>query len=297
MAVALELHNSFVIEEANAGLNINITGYGAGFLEKSVANLVVQVLRSCGKSIGKGVSGLRINIENKVPIGVGFGGSAAAVLAGVLASKSIFESSWSRHETIDKCLTHESNAAAISASLLGGGSVAVRLDTRVNTTHIDVAPMRICLAAPIFQSTDDLASAERIKRSVPADQDAGLSLYLLESLRTANYVQLNQIMMAIDYSTLDSNSGSRFGLVASSAIEAGAALVIPSNFGPGVAAFTESSHEAVCEALKSGLGKAYGGEVQSWIVPISTYGISLSELNSISTIDSGSATVMIERDS
>lgn len=86
--LALNLHLKVrAISAGNAGIQVIYRGRQAGSIPLDESNLIAQAFLRAGEA-NFAKLGVRLEIENKIPIGVGLGSSAAAIVAGiVLGSK------------------------------------------------------------------------------------------------------------------------------------------------------------------------------------------------------------------
>ena len=69
-----------------SGLEVAVSGIGAGELPTDESHLVVRAFRAACRELGWSPTGLRVTAENGIPQGRGMGSSAAAVVAGVVAA-------------------------------------------------------------------------------------------------------------------------------------------------------------------------------------------------------------------
>jgi homoserine kinase len=69
-----------------SGLEVEISGIGAGELPTDESHLVVRAFRAACAELGWAPPGLRVTAANGIPQGRGMGSSAAAVVAGVLGA-------------------------------------------------------------------------------------------------------------------------------------------------------------------------------------------------------------------
>lgn len=127
LGLALGLYDVLEAEVAGDGLDIEVTGEGAGHLPLGEEHLVARAVRAAGRSWGlPHLPGLRLRAHNAIPHGRGLGSSAAAVVAGVVLADLLAEPGPAR--TAQDLLAvacrlegHPDNAAA---ALLGGLTIA-----------------------------------------------------------------------------------------------------------------------------------------------------------------------------
>ncbi|TKJ29278.1 homoserine kinase [Blastococcus sp. CCUG 61487] len=84
--LALACHDVLEFAIAPAGLEVEVTGVGAGELPTDESHLVVRAFRAACAELDWSTPGLRVRAENTIPQGRGMGSSAAAVVAGALGA-------------------------------------------------------------------------------------------------------------------------------------------------------------------------------------------------------------------
>jgi len=73
------------------GLEIVVSGEGAGEVPTDASHLVVRSMAYAFEAVGREMPGLRLEARNTIPHGRGMGSSGAAVVAGLLAAKGLLE--------------------------------------------------------------------------------------------------------------------------------------------------------------------------------------------------------------
>jgi len=89
LGMALELYNTLQMQETRYGLKIEITGEGKDVLPKDKKNLSFQAANKVFKKCGYVLKGLKIKMDNHIPIARGLGSSAASIVAGAAAANEI----------------------------------------------------------------------------------------------------------------------------------------------------------------------------------------------------------------
>src|SRR5262245_5084691 len=82
IAVSLYLRVSATAVSGGA-ISCSYRGPNAGEIPLDERNLVVKCMRHYAARSGKTLPGAKIDIENEIPLGVGLGSSAAAIVAGI----------------------------------------------------------------------------------------------------------------------------------------------------------------------------------------------------------------------
>jgi homoserine kinase len=124
-ALALDLH---ILAEANlrteSGCEILCEGEGARSLPRDSSNLVVRGIGRLAQWSGAPVPGLSIRVRSQIPVGVGLGSSAAAIVAGLLIGIQIFETRPDDDVLIGLAAELEGHPDNVAAAYLGGLVVA-----------------------------------------------------------------------------------------------------------------------------------------------------------------------------
>jgi homoserine kinase len=149
--LALASHDVVEFSTLERGLEVVVTGEGAGTLPSGEGHLVVRAFRAACAQLGWSPSGLRVVATNEIPQGRGMGSSAAAVVAGVVGAWALCPDV----ETIDTDAVlrlttelegHPDNVAAclLGAATLswttGAGARAVRLDVAEEIAPVVFVP-------------------------------------------------------------------------------------------------------------------------------------------------------------
>ncbi|HET9658636.1 MAG TPA: homoserine kinase [Kineosporiaceae bacterium] len=127
LGLALALHDVLEVEAtADGGVEVMVTGEGAGEVPQDERHLVVRAIRAGLEQAGAGRPGLRLFCRNVIPHGRGLGSSASAVVAGLVAARALLADPAALDEaTLLRLATafegHPDNAAA---ALLGGFTIS-----------------------------------------------------------------------------------------------------------------------------------------------------------------------------
>jgi len=152
LGLALSWHNEVRVERTSSGLSVSATGPGAESLARNETNLVVRALRSV---MGEG--GLGVNQLIAIPNGRGFGSSAAAVVAGLVAGRALAGSNETDDGLLSKAIGLEGHADNVAPCMLGG----VTVSTAQSTIRIEPpASIRVLVCiAPTAMPTDAARAA------------------------------------------------------------------------------------------------------------------------------------------
>jgi homoserine kinase len=179
LGIALAWHNEIRVDRSSNGLSVTATGPGAERVPRDTTNLVVRALDAVlGESVG-----VRIHEMISIPSGRGFGSSAAAVVAGLVAGRALGRTEQSDQDLLELAVEIEGHPDNVAPCLYGGltvtaGGKTIRVDPPANIRPI------VCVA-PSRMATD-LARAALPTEVSRADavENLGRASLLLASLAT-----------------------------------------------------------------------------------------------------------------
>lgn len=124
---ALALDLQLVVEASvrvDPGCEVICEGEGADALPRDSSNLVVRGIRRLAQLSGDPVPGLSIRIRSQIPVGLGLGSSAAAIVAGLLLGIQITETRPDDATLMGLAAELEGHPDNVAAAYLGGLVVA-----------------------------------------------------------------------------------------------------------------------------------------------------------------------------
>lgn len=124
-AIALNLYLRVSAEPRTVpGFEISYSGVNADRVPAGEENLIVRAIRRYAASAKTAMAGARIEIENDIPIGVGLGSSAAAIIAGLLIGAELAGGKPERALLLREAAALEHHPDNVTAALCGGFVVA-----------------------------------------------------------------------------------------------------------------------------------------------------------------------------
>ncbi len=156
--LALALYDEVEVRVLPAGIDVEVTGEGAGEVPLDDGHLVVRCIRAAAAELGTSLSGVWLRARNVIPHGRGLGSSAAAVIAGLLAGRALVPGGLERmsdQDLLELATAIEGHPDNVAPCLLGGFTLAwngpptrtLRLDP-----HPDLSP--VVLVAPTRLATE-----------------------------------------------------------------------------------------------------------------------------------------------
>jgi homoserine kinase len=152
LGMALGLYNEVEVELTGDGLSLEVQGEGAERLQAlGERNLVARSVTGTLERLGVPAGGVRIRMENSIPLSRGLGSSSAAALGGVAAAAALAGASLPPEEILDLALPFEGHPDNITPALLGGLTVSTLVEGRVRCVKLPVpAELRAVAVIPEF---------------------------------------------------------------------------------------------------------------------------------------------------
>jgi homoserine kinase len=148
-AIAVSLHLR-VSATMNAAFAVTYRGPNAESIPLDTSNLIVKSMYHYEARAGKTLPAARLEIENEIPLGVGLGSSAAAIVAGISLGAALCGAKLEPAETLRLALeleTHPDNLAAavhggmvVSAVTEGGEVLVLKSDVSQQLDFVCVIP-------------------------------------------------------------------------------------------------------------------------------------------------------------
>lgn len=257
LGLALDLWNEAEFCFEGEGICVEIHGEGAGVLSKKTDNLILTAFFRLLHQLGAPEPrGLRLCVQNNVPVGSGLGSSASAVVAGLLAARAWSGRDIPAERLLEVAVSLEGHADNASAALFGGLTVSVNTAKGWLVERFDPAPLQAVVVLPKIN-----LSTRSARLALPALLEHGDAVFnlgrtalVVEALRRGDLELLGRVMddrLHQPY-RLPLIPGAQDALRA--AREAGAAVAL-SGAGPSLIAFPYQDPEPVAHAMKTAFQK------------------------------------------
>jgi homoserine kinase len=273
LGLALGLYNEVTLEVVPEGLTIDIGGEGSGTLSAGKDNLVVAAAETVFSRAGYSPPGLRIRLQNNIPVGSGLGSSAAATLGGMVAANALVAGGLAPEELLEMAAGMEHHADNVVPAFHGGLTLVNRSRNGLDIECIDVPLMWVVVVMPDFDLPTSAARAA-LPATVPLSDaifNASRLALLVRALEAGDYSRLGLAMQD------ELHQKFRVPLIPgmreafSAAERAGAAAAVLSGAGPSVAAFAPDGHERIAKAMQAAFEQK-GLDSRSWILPTDSHG-------------------------
>lgn len=159
-AIALSLHLRVSVI-SDAGFAVTYRGPNAESIPLDNSNLIVKSMYHYEARAGKTLPSARLEIENEIPLGVGLGSSAAAIVAGITLGAALCGAKLDAAETLRLALEIETHPDNLAAAVHGGMVVSAVADSRevlVLKTEVSQALDFVCVIPEVPLPTEKARS-------------------------------------------------------------------------------------------------------------------------------------------
>jgi homoserine kinase len=123
LGLAMSFYLTIEAREA-AEFSIEATGRDAGVCGDVARSLILETYREVLTGAGKTALPLHVRLHNEIPLGMGCGSSAAALLGGVLLANHFGELGWTGYQGMEEACRREGHPDNVAACWLGGMTVS-----------------------------------------------------------------------------------------------------------------------------------------------------------------------------
>jgi homoserine kinase len=120
LGIAVKMHLEIDIEPRRDSVDIMVEGEGAEQLPVDDTNLVIRSMNTFFDHVGRRPTGYAVRVRNPIPLASGLGSSAAAVVGGLFAARSITGRTVPQTEMVQLATAIEGHPDNVLAALLGG---------------------------------------------------------------------------------------------------------------------------------------------------------------------------------
>ncbi|WP_433115158.1 homoserine kinase [Micromonospora sp. CA-246542] len=265
LGLALGLYDDLAAEVSSGGVQVTVTGQGAGELPADDQHLVVRAMRATFDVLGAQPTGLSVECVNRIPQARGLGSSSAAIVAGVLLASALVADGEERLDEpalLRLAAEIEGHPDNVAPCLLGGFTLAWTGTDGARAVSLPVADaVRPTVFVPSERGLTATARAA-LPATVPhadAALNAGRAALLVHALTTDPALLMPATVDRLHQDYRAPGMPGTSSLV-SALREAGVAAVV-SGAGPSVLAFGEPP-----------AGFDAGTDWQIWKLPIDVSG-------------------------
>lgn len=158
--LALSLHDVVELQVAESGLRVEVEGEGEGSVPLDERHLVVRAVQAGLDAMQVRPPGLVLRCRNAVPQSRGLGSSASAIVAGLIAARTLVERSTTGRQPLETsdvlrlAADMEGHPDNVAAALLGGLTLAWTDGTGVQALRLQPRVAAVALVPSGGVSTD-----------------------------------------------------------------------------------------------------------------------------------------------
>lgn len=167
LGVAIRMHLEIHIEPRRDSIDIMVEGEGAEYLSADQNNLVIRSMNAFFDHVGRRPPGYAVGVRNPIPVESGLGGSAAAVVGGLLAARSITGRTVPQGETVQMATDLEGHPDNVIPALIGGLVVCYKGGGSGELRHLRLEPSDRLV--PLIAVPGEGYPTKRARKALPED--------------------------------------------------------------------------------------------------------------------------------
>ena len=176
LGVALGLYDTITVTTIASGLELEVTGEGAGEVPEDASHLVAKAVEAGLRAGGVGVPGVRISCHNTIPHSRGLGSSASAAVGGLVAANGLMGEILTTEHLVQLSSEFEGHPDNAAASVLGGVVVSwtERTATTVNyrAVRMDIDPSIVATVLVPAETSSTAQTRGLLPAKVPHEDAA-----------------------------------------------------------------------------------------------------------------------------
>jgi homoserine kinase len=119
-AIALNLYLRASATLSKSGFEVTYRGANADQIPRDASNLILKAMQSAASIVHASLPAVQLDVQNDIPLGVGLGSSAAAIVAGVLLGGKLSGNELSFADALRVAAEIEGHPDNVAAALHGG---------------------------------------------------------------------------------------------------------------------------------------------------------------------------------
>lgn len=285
LGLALDLWNEVDVDPTVERDRITITGRDAGMLGGDAnaphENLVLRAMRQLAENHGWGLPPVALSFRNAIPVSRGLGSSAAALIAGLLATDALLGLGLTRDEIYAHAWRMEGHGDNVGAALYGGAILAVPGVPHAIPLLSDAANRALGNLTAVLFVPDATGATWAARAALPEripHTDAAYNLAMAAGLASGLLTGDRQVLAASMNDRLHEPYRARLfphlTAIARATTAAGAIGACLSGAGPTVLALTAAADASAVARAVSAAGTGIPGETMT--LPVVFAGASLA---------------------
>ena len=156
-AIAVGLHLRISATPRASGFEIAYRGAGGDQISLDSNNLVVKAMQRCAAHLKMTLPGARLDVDNQIPLGVGLGSSAAAIVAGIALGAALCGAKMAAAAALRLAVEIEGHPDNVAAAVHGGMVVAMTTDEPIGVSRSASAKDVFVLKTEVSRKLDFVA--------------------------------------------------------------------------------------------------------------------------------------------
>jgi homoserine kinase len=145
---------------ASTPLTIEATGRNADRCARTHNNMIFETYSNVLARAGRPAAPLHLRIRNEIPLGMGCGSSAAALLGGVMLANHFGNLGWNRHACMEEACRREGHPDNVAACALGYMTISAVAEGKVAAVTLgESLDWKLLLALPSASLATERARA------------------------------------------------------------------------------------------------------------------------------------------
>ncbi len=283
LGLALGLHlTATLIERGDTRLVIESHGEGSADLTPDCYHPVMYAAIRVFQRLEDSPLGLRVDVQNMIPLNSGLGAEAAMTVAGLVGANNLMGTPLSRDNLIAMGAELMGRPDGVIAAMLGGLTLSAAGDGGGLYRRIDVEPLRVVVVVPQLDDYDPaVIPLPKTVALADAVYNLGRQVLVADALRTSDFELLGQ---AMDDRLLRPHLSAHIPGLAEAfeaARRAGAVAVTVSGEGPALLAFALYNHYKIADAIQSVFDR-HDIMSRAWTLPVDTQGVVITAAETLS---------------
>jgi homoserine kinase len=259
IGIACTYYNELEVTELDTDeIQLEVSGEGEGIIPATRDNIVCQAIDKVFERVGHTCKGLRLKMENNIPLARGMGSSAAAIVGGLFAANELSGSKLTRHDLFELATEMEGHPDNVAPAIFGGITVSIMEGNKPSYLRfMPPKPLYMIVAIPEFHLATKTARSV-LPIQVPRE-DAIFNLsrtaLLVTALSQGKYEYLSQALEDKLHQPYRMPLIKGMEDVVPLAKEAGAYGCVISGAGPSLIAFAEKNPDDIGQAMVKGFNQ------------------------------------------
>lgn len=253
LGIACTIYNTLTLTLTEADeISVEILGEGCGNIAVDESNICLQAIRRVMSEVNCPLRGIRLVMENTIPLARGLGSSAAAIVGGLVAANAASGKQLSDERILELATEMEGHPDNVAPALFGGITVSLMDNGRPQTMRfLPPAPLTMVVAIPEFELATKLAR-EVLPAAVPyqdAIYNVSRTALLAATLCQGRWEYMRLALADRLHQPYRAELVPGLQAVMDNAVAAGALGAALSGAGPCVMAFTVQDMDVIGDAM------------------------------------------------